>query len=74
MLTRWSTWDPFYQAVGVHIHGGPYFTLSFAAIVGAAAVVAGPFLVIAGQWMLRRAVDAARSNPVTADIDEDVDD
>ena len=68
LLTRWSSWRPYNQAVRVHIHGGPSFTLSFAAIVGGFAAVAGPFAIVTGQLLLRRATSLARNDPITAPI------
>jgi drug/metabolite transporter (DMT)-like permease len=68
LLTRPSTWRPYSQAVGVHIHGGPSFTLSFQAVLGILAVVVGPFVIAAGHWLLIRAIDAARRDPITAPI------
>ncbi|MEO8621261.1 MAG: hypothetical protein ABI625_09370 [bacterium] len=67
-LTRPSTWRPYNQAVRVHIHGGPSFTLSFAAVAGVLAAVISPVVIAAGQWLLRRATSAARNDPVTASI------
>ena len=68
LLSRVSTWGRYSQAVGVHVHGGPSFTLSFAAIAGGVAVVAGPIAIGIGQWLVNRATVAAGENPVTASI------
>jgi hypothetical protein len=74
MLTRWTTWSSYHQAVGVHIHGGPSFTLSFDAVAGVLALALGPFVILAGHLMLKRALGVASSNPVTDDINEDIED
>ena len=55
-------------AVDVHAHGGQSFRLSFAVMLGAVAGVLSPFVIATGQWMLRRAISAARNDPVTATI------
>jgi len=68
LLIRPSSWRPYSQAVGVHIHHGPSFTLSFAAIFGGLAAAIGPFVIATGQWLLRRAIRAARNDPITAPI------
>lgn len=74
LLTRSSTWRPYNQAIRVHIHGGPTFTLSFAALAGGIAVILGPFVIATGLWLVRRATIAASSNPVTAMILDDLED
>jgi hypothetical protein len=68
LLARPRTWRPDDQAVGVHVHGGPSFTLSFAAIIDVLAVVVSPVLIATGQWLLRRAMSAAANDPITAPI------
>ena len=68
LLIRPSSWRPFNQAVAVHIHGGPSFTLSFAASAGILAAIVSPFAIATGQWMLWRATNAARNDPITASV------
>jgi hypothetical protein len=68
LLSRTRTWRPYNQALGIHIHGGPSFTLSFAALAGGMAVVVSPILIAIGQLLLNRATVAAAENPVTATI------
>lgn len=68
MLSRTSTWRPYNQALGIHVHGGPSFTLSFAALAGGIAVVVSPIVIATGQLLLSRATVAAAENPVTATI------
>lgn len=68
LLIHPSTWRPYNQMLGVHIHGGPSFTLSLSAIVGGFAIVIGPILFAAGRRRLRRALDAAAGDPMTAPI------
>jgi hypothetical protein len=63
LLTRRSTWRPYNQLLGVHIHGGPSFRLSLGAIVGMLAVVVSPILFVAGRLRLRRALGAAARDP-----------
>jgi hypothetical protein len=68
LLSRTSTWRPYNQALGIHIHGGPSFTLSFTALAGGLALVISPMLIVTGQLLLSRATIAAAENPVTATI------
>jgi hypothetical protein len=68
LLTRPSTWRAYNQAVGVHIHGGRSFTLSFAALAGGLALVISPVVIATGQWLVGRATRAATNDPVTAPI------
>jgi hypothetical protein len=68
LLARPSSWSPYHQILGVHIHGGPSFTLSLSASVGILAVIIGPILYAAGRVLVRRAIDAAERDPVTAPI------
>jgi hypothetical protein len=68
LLSRWRTWSPYHQALGVHIHGGPSFTLSLGAIGGAFALVVGPLVFLAGRLRLRGAMDTAARDPITAPI------
>jgi hypothetical protein len=67
-LLRFRTWLPWYQVLGVHIHGGPSFRLSLNAIVGIVAIVLSPVVFMTGAWLRRRAIQMARRDPVTAAV------
>lgn len=54
--------------VAIHIHGGPTLTLSFMNLAGIGSIIMGPFVYLTGQWMLKRATAAAKSDPITAAI------
>jgi hypothetical protein len=68
LATKPSEWRANRQAVGVNIHGGPHFTLSFGALFGIASIVLGPVVAVVGHLLLKRATAAALRNPVTAQI------
>lgn len=63
-----GAWRPENQFLAVHIHGGPSFTLSVSALIGILALAAGPIAIVTGSVLLRRATDAARRSPVTAQV------
>lgn len=54
--------------IDVHPHGGRSIMLPFAVIAGGLAGLLSPFVIATGQWMLRRATNAARNDPITAPI------
>lgn len=68
LLRRPSTWGRYTQALGVHVHGGPSFTLSFAAVAGGVAVVIGPVVIAVGQWLVNRTTTTVRNDPVLSTI------
>jgi len=68
LLGKPSAWTLGSTAVEFHIPGVPYFMLSFSVLIGMAAVVFGAGVIAVGQWQVRRAVRAARENPVAAPL------
>ncbi len=65
-LGRRYTWWPSHQVLGVHVHGGPTFTLSLEAILGLLAIAISPIVFAVGNVLLTRATRAIASDPVTA--------
>ena len=49
----------------VNIHGGPHFTLSVLHAVAITLMAVGPVVAATGHLMLKRAIAAARRDPVT---------
>jgi len=58
----------YYPRLQLHVHGGPTFVLNVYAIVGIGCVGVGAIVAITGHWLEQRALQAARSNPITAVI------
>jgi hypothetical protein len=54
--------------VTVRPPGGRSFLLPLPVILGGLAGVLSPFVLATGQWMLRRATNAARNDPITAPV------
>jgi hypothetical protein len=50
------------------VHGGPTFVLNVYSVVGIGCVIVGPIVALVGHWLEQRALQAARSNPITAVI------
>ena len=60
LLLRPFTWAPIEAAIRVHLHSGPTFTLSFAAILGIAGVIGGAISVAVGQVLIHRSAKNER--------------
>jgi hypothetical protein len=58
----------YYQRLQVHVHGGPTYVLNVYSVVGIGCVIVGPIIALVGHWLEQRALQAARSNPITAVI------
>lgn len=68
MLSRPSAWGRGHQAVRIHFGNVGPFVVSLAAIIGTCALILGPLIAAFGHWRVRRAIDAARADPVTASV------
>jgi hypothetical protein len=66
-LARSSRRYLFYHHARFPIRAGHSSSLPYA-IFGLGAVVLSPFVIVAGQLLLTRAIAAARGNPVTAEV------
>lgn len=61
-------WSVFSLGVGIHIHDGPSFVVAAPVLLGVCLVLASPFVIVTGGVMLRRALAAARNDPVAAQV------
>ncbi len=67
-LTRPSYWSAYKRIVEVRFPGVPPVHVSGEVIFGALALAVGAGVMITGSWLLRRAVAAARNDPIADDI------
>jgi hypothetical protein len=69
VLVRPRTWAPVSRTIMIARPGGGLpWALSVLAVIGFVTLVGGPVLSAIGEILLRRAVAAARGNPITSGV------